>query len=1230
MTGPFRFSPEQSSTGFDFSLGSDANPMLETARGRAQEQSQNSADNLDKLITLRERTKDPLQADRLDRLIKQYTSLKTGSIGDFAAGAAGGVADAPLSVVSTLLGLGPSSISNVAARGRRGVQEAQAGLRELTGNTDPTNIAGTVGEMAGGMIGGAPVFGKAAQAVGAGVSKVIPALEPLMTGATDLSKISNPAVRAIVQRMTSGTANVIAGAPINAAQTLSSEAPWDEKVKSAAIQSGADFLFGLGHTPSAKPKVTNTVDPNTPAATPESGALADELSAKFKEAEANRAAAKQLREEAKAQWIVDNMAGGKKWGDLSKNDKAQVYVDYSEKRKAPEVAPTELPADTQPSPIKPTDILDPTAADIPALRDRAAVAIDDATAAAKTPRTEDPNGPPQASTPVEQEIASAEYHINRLKQVGDLAGANDLIPHLNKVKKLVGMEPMALEVLPVLDKLGKMNSDQLDNHLDEIYKVLDSAHEKSPEYVQASNDLNDVINEKLRRQQMGKDPLLDEVKGLPAEPATIAPPVDPIQDKLEALKRGETITPKMPEELNSNLEKEFLRINVRDLTPRELLDTYNKWQSWIGGQKELWDMTDHNLDAETQSLQKIKNLPGGYLEDPYAVHRMIAEDLKSAVRQSRVINAAARLEKTGQLDQILSLRHDDRMSMQGIAEKLSINPDTVMDVLEFLGKTEIQYGQPRPKDVAAMNAATKVELDKLNAIKETADRTLKMLHQMSVPQMEQGKIPTPDTTVPTPGEALADGLRKGPKAVRAKDFAETGNYDVEINGKVYQIFRDADAKAWYQDPSNTGEHFSKNWLGTTKTEALAALHERVTGEKKSAMLENIGRTVESRKAAKEVSLTGETPKGEQLDVKRLAQPVSKLPDGQIQLQIDHVHEKLAEAKTLNDSDMIGDYERRLSKLMDEQAKRKGPPDAPSSGKGLTANIPPGIGGALLGATYGLRTAKDDEDAAKRAFLYAMIGGFGSSAVFRGGNYIARMRELRKESGELFAGELALRKNSKLAIETSKTLSELIDDAKSRPRQAYEQVANRSIGAQRVAAAFPQLHNAPMESNFAKQIFTAGRWVSKTENALGGDGITITGKNGNPIHVTGPYNKILAMVNGDVDGLDRVRIALASAEGAIAGRQVPMDLQTREAYIRNAPKEYIEASKAARDYNLGLMKVMLEAGRISTEGYAAMANEQWYAPLLQAAKDVSSAKYAKLRFVGQEKVVFGRKQGGSTE
>lgn len=864
--------------GFDFSLPNGEDPMLSSARGRAVAEQQNIQDNLDKLIKLRENVKDPNQAARLDRLIEHYTSVKTGSVGDFIKSAAVGASTIPMNVADLALGLGPSEVSDKAARLRRAVQEGISTTREMAG-AEPGTIASTVGELGGGMVAGAPIYGRMAQATGSAVAKAIPALEPIVTGAVE----GGPVTRTLA----SGGANVIAGAPVNIAQAVSSEGTFEDKIKQAAIQTGADFLFGMGHVPtkeqaSARAEAIRTDNGNIPA-TPNAGGqeLSAQLASKQAEADAIRGAQQRVRKQAQARWTIDNPDGD--WKSLGKVEKQAIYDQYAK----PVEKPNE-PVTTQPA------------------------------------------------TPVPGMTSEESANL-----FGDLS-----------------VQDLKAPVSPNEPKL--LTVEDIDNQLDNVYEQMDKVgpESKNPDptsYAGLQKNLDQLVQQKLVLDKGGS------VSDQTQIPTSTSPSIEPVAQT------GSSI-----------------------------------------------DLNDPMLKATPKNL---------------SVDELVAH-----------------------MDHAISQIH---------------NANEVGDTL-------------------AAGTYQKF-LDKLSV--ENTRRS-----GMPVTEMEQGDVAS-------------------------------------------------------------------------------------------------------------------EPVGTQLDPKLLKASPSRIPNEQLDLQVDHIRGKMEEAQSLSDPEGEQVYKDRLTKLMDEKTNRQ-------QAKPLTANVPPGVAGGLLGFTYGLMNGDEkDEDYYRKAFMYAMLGAGAGYGLKKGGDYMSRVNAMKK-SNELFPGEMNLRKGQ-LADDgkPAPTVSNIFDKVGRWTGKAYEQTAYKAFGARKLAESFPGA------SPFAKQVETAGRWRGKAMDALARGVMLEDGT-----RVSKGLPEILKMVNGDSQGLDRVALALASAEGAIAGRKVPMDQATREAYISNAPNNYIEAAKQLRQYHYGLMQVLHEAGGISDKAIEAMGKEEWYTHLRDTATKGEVA-LGMQPTTGQQRVVFSR-EGGS--
>jgi hypothetical protein len=79
-------------------------------------------------------------------------------------------------------------------------------------------------------------------------------------------------------------------------------------------------------------------------------------------------------------------------------------------------------------------------------------------------------------------------------------------------------------------------------------------------------------------------------------------------------------------------------------------------------------------------------------------------------------------------------------------------------------------------------------------------------------------------------EALASPAVAKLTAKRAKDFRDSGNYEVraETGALVALLFRDPESREWYEDqlPGSPQTHYTDRWRGFTQADALATIARR--------------------------------------------------------------------------------------------------------------------------------------------------------------------------------------------------------------------------------------------------------------------------------------------------------------------------------------------------------------------------------------------------------------------
>jgi hypothetical protein len=131
----------------------------------------------------------------------------------------------------------------------------------------------------------------------------------------------------------------------------------------------------------------------------------------------------------------------------------------------------------------------------------------------------------------------------------------------------------------------------------------------------------------------------------------------------------------------------------------------------------------------------------------------------------------------------------------------------------------------------------------------------------------------------------------------------------------------------------------------------------------------------------------------------------------------------------------------------------------------------------------------------------------------------------------------------------------------------------------------------------------GWHVAGTESWLT-DRPVVRGDNGEPIHLNKadgtpiwPMSKILQAARGDQKGLGDLATALSTLEQFGMGRDPGTMSQAKATMIvQQAPQHMIQAALELREYNLGLAKALLMTGRLTQQGFDAMAKEKYYTPM----------------------------------
>lgn len=334
----------------------------------------------------------------------------------------------------------------------------------------------------------------------------------------------------------------------------------------------------------------------------------------------------------------------------------------------------------------------------------------------------------------------------------------------------------------------------------------------------------------------------------------------------------------------------------------------------------------------------------------------------------------------------------------------------------------------------------------------------------------------------------------------------------------------------------------------------------------------------------------------------------KLSDDQLQQMIDATEVRLL-------SEQSPEYAALMDKLVAEKAARRPPP--------LQAESPASIGvGATVGYLYGMFTS-DDENRQSNALSWALAGAIGG-AVGAG-----VLRQKKPPKPELFPGQSSLPKV--ISYDSERTGRKINPLAAA--RRLYAGLVRATAGLEAIYTKTETSSVIPTQANAAKMASIFGRWVAVAERWMTNRPV-ILGADGEPRYLDAPTLKEVGeLVQGDIENLDEVAVALTTLEMVGKTSRLPMDPVRAHMTVSNATPELIEGARQMRKYALALADAMVEAGILAPEVREKFAAEQWYTPLQRVFGDgVTPQQVEQLAKLGDTATspnpVKGRK-GGST-
>lgn len=315
----------------------DPSLALDTAKKRLEAEQQSMIQARDGLKAIV--PKDAGHKARLDRMINsldmQIADRTPGrsALENFVRGTAAGVAEGaqfPVELAGNVLSMfGSKDLQNY-------IEENRALIKE---DLDPEGTAGTVGEVAGNILGSAPAAGGAAELAGRGIIRLAPS--------TRIARaIAAAAEGTMGQRV---AANVVTGLPITVTSALGApemdipEGASDEerarisqmnvanKIKNLAIGIGADALFGAIPHGKAKAGDKPVEVPPADVLTPERQAQLDQVAAKNAVKVAAKRRERLDKSLAQSEWQILNP--DMEWKELQPTAKRKIYDDFRERRR---------------------------------------------------------------------------------------------------------------------------------------------------------------------------------------------------------------------------------------------------------------------------------------------------------------------------------------------------------------------------------------------------------------------------------------------------------------------------------------------------------------------------------------------------------------------------------------------------------------------------------------------------------------------------------------------------------------------------------------------------------------------------------------------------------------------------------------------------------------------------------------------------------------------------------
>jgi GGDEF domain-containing protein len=1114
---------------------STTEPDFSTARKRAEQERKNLEENLLKLKSItpaNEGHKNRL--DKMVRSIEMQLADRTQGRGtgeNLYRGLVSGIvtgAQFPVELAGNVMAiLGNKDLQNY-------VEENRALVKE---EIDPEGIAGTVGEIGGGIIGAAGGAG----GIAAGTGKAIIRIAPSTRIARAIAAGSQGGLKARV------ATNVLTGLPVNTLQaagmpeieipegTSPEEAErirslnTANKLKSFAIGIGADALFGAipGRKPADQQKPAVPAGPQPPIADPKVQEQLDKVKAQNAVKVAAKRRERLDKALAQSEWQILNPDA--EWKELNPKAKREIYDKFVERRRNTN---GNTSADGN-EPDQKAELVDMDE-QLKKLRGER----DEARRLAETDSRLQ-IGNDRALTRAAAEVDKNPNLVYIFADVNGLKGVNDKVGMDAGNQLLLDSRDALLSAMQdegLAPRVFRYGGDELVAIVpkDRADKVLSEMERRSvKQYGEATGSLSGAVFSKLeealslegkaqitsrkieakaRQNIPGRDAqeqaIIDQVRqrlnteqaaASAAQPTSTATPEDPFPPEvMEAIRQVESAGGlQTPDE-----QEAFLK---------ELMGVFDKEMDDAGRASELQaiieDFTplDYELPARVETPTPEVVAPAG-----------ASAEGQTAGQVAPAVEAPAGTK----LD---TLEH--KKPLEELTEKqLDKLDDKLTDALESLPK-----GSPEAAIIQA-------DFDKVRA--EVARRN-----------QEAGNVaPLARPRPELPVDPASGIVKVAPKAAPAAEQPVP-----KLHPDIERI-RKASPRKLSADELN--------------------VHIQDLEMQQAAELDQMSRNAaaaESRALEARAELAKATAKGDTEAVKKLTVQVRRL-------------EGMAARGDVDDT-LIRSIRTKLDKALEERAFRD------KAANGVVPEIPKGAIQGTAGFAFGFAAPVDEEET-DRVTNALMWAGVGVGAAYGIRRMAARVRtpELRASPSDAWPGSNIADKK----IVHQEDLEEAPKHWMQRARHWYTGIVRRTYGMD-VAVENMGGTKLPASRNPAKLAAMFGRWVSMAEGALQ-DKPVFVDLTGNVVPLPAKsYREILDMVDGDLKGLGKLMTARASIEGA-GLRSVPLDPVTADLIYRSAPAHYHAAADAMRQFDLAMSTVLEEGGVLLPGSVQNFEQENFYAGL----------------------------------